>query len=320
MISPAAVPSPLGAREAAPAPTLSFGLPVYNGQRSIRRLIDSIRAQTFTDFELVISDNHSSDDTAAICTERSQGDPRITFFPQNANAGIVANFNRAFALSRGEYFRWIGADDWIEPEYAGKCVALLDRHPEAIGVTTYKAYWTDDGQKLYTEYRGRRVDSPLAHQRFDCCLWLMKEDYRHFDPMYAMHRRRVLEQTRGLRPILNGDQMLAVELSLLGPYVHVEECLAHRGQPKATREGVIKLLSPPGQPEIDSSPEQFLGILHDLIQTAALTPAQKLYCYRAVLIYYWEEFEDARIRPIRVVIGKKLRELGVPMDRLSPFR
>jgi hypothetical protein len=57
-----------------------------------------------------------------------------------------------------------------------------------------------------------------------------------------------------------------------------------------------------------------------LIQAAPLTQRQKLYCYRAVLVYYWEEFEGARIRPIRVVVGKWLRQLGVPMDRISPFR
>jgi glycosyltransferase involved in cell wall biosynthesis len=299
------------------APKLSFGLPVFNGQRSIARVIDSIQAQTFTDFELVISDNHSQDETAAICTERARADERIRFFPQHANAGIVANFNRAFRLSGGEYFRWIGADDWLEPTYAEKCVGLLERHPEAIGVTNYLAYWSDQGEKQYGEYRGPRVDSALGHKRFECCLWLMNQDYKCFDPMYSMHRRRALEHTYGLRPILNGDQMLAAELSLLGPYVHVPECLAHRGQPRATRAAVLRLLTPPGEPPVDPNPEQFLRVLHDLIQSAPLEPSEKLYCYRAVLEYYWEEFETSRIRPLRMVLGKKLRELGVPLDRVS---
>jgi hypothetical protein len=302
-----------------PRPKLSFGLPIYNGQRSIRRLIESIQAQTFGDFELVISDNASTDETAAIVRELAERDRRIKFFTRDANAGIVANFNRAFALSSGEYFRWIGGDDWLEPTYADKCVTALDRHPTAIGVTNFLAYWNDSGEKHYLEYHGPRVDSPLAHERFTRCLWLMNEDYRNFDPMYSLHRRAALERTHGLRPILNGDQMLAAELSLLGPYVHVPECLANRGQPKATRDGVLRLLTPPGHAPVDPNPEQFLAILHRLIQAAALTPAQKLYCYRAVLLYYWEEFETARIRPLRVVVGKKLRALGVPMDRLSPF-
>lgn len=316
----AASPPSAGSVAQGPAPRLSFGLPVFNGQRSIGRVIDKILQQTFTDVELVISDNHSTDQTAEICLERAARDPRVKFFPQQANAGIVANFNRAFALSRGEYFRWIGADDWLEPSYAERCVSLLDAHPEAIGVTTYMAYWSDNGEKHYAEYGGERVNSPSPHQRFSRCLWLMNQDYRYFDPMYSMHRRKVLERTHGLRPILNGDQMLAAELSLLGPYVHVPECLANRGQPKATRAAVLRLLTPPGSPPVDPNPEQFLGLLHELIQDAALTSSEKLMCYGAVLLYYWEEFETVRIRPVRIVLGQKLRALGIPVDRLSPFR
>lgn len=309
-----------GSLSSGPAPKLSIGLPVFNGQRAIGRVIDRVLEQTFTDLELVISDNHSTDETAAICLERAARDPRVKFFPQEVNAGIVANFNRAFNLSRGEYFRWIGADDWLEPTYAEKCVALLDQHPEAIGVTTYMAYWSDNGEKHYAEYGGERVNSPLPHERFNRCMWLMNHDYRYFDPMYSMHRRRALERTRRLRPILNGDQMLAAELSLLGPYVHVPECLANRGRPKGTRASVLNLLRPPGQPPVDPNPEQFLRVLHEMIQEAPLSPSEKLQCYQGVLLYYWEEFETVRIRPLRIVIGKKLRELGVPVDRLSPFR
>jgi glycosyltransferase involved in cell wall biosynthesis len=302
-----------------PVPRLSFGLPVFNGERSIGRTIESVQKQTFGDFELVISDNHSSDGTARLIAERSQNDPRIRLFSQPSNAGIVANFNRAFRLSRGEYFRWIGADDWLEPAYAEKCVALLDQHPEAIGVTTYQAHWSDNHEKHYAEYQGRRVDSPLAHERFDVCLWLLNADYRFFDPMYSLHRRRVLERTHGLRPVLNGDQMLSAELSLLGPYVHVAECLANRGIPRGNEKGILELLRPPGHPPLSPHPEQYLRLLHQLIQAAPLDGAQKLACYTAALLYYLDKFEWSRIRPVRALLGQKLRELGLPMDRLSPF-
>jgi hypothetical protein len=301
-------------------PRLSFGLPIYNGQKSVARVIDSIQAQSFGDFELVISDNHSTDGTPAIVAERARSDPRIRFFPRPSNAGIVANFNRAFALSSGEYFRWIGADDWLEPSYAACCVRSLDEHPEAIGVTTYQAHWSEQGDRHYLEYQGQRVDSSSAHERFVRCLWLMNEDFRYFDPMYSMHRRRVLERTRGLRPILNGDQMLAVELSLLGPYVHIPECLAHRGIPKATRGAVLALLRPPGSPPVNPDPEQFLWRLHELIQSAAFTPAQQAQAYRAVLGYYFAEFEMTRLRPLRVALSKWLRDRGIPIERWSPFR
>jgi glycosyltransferase involved in cell wall biosynthesis len=299
-------------------PRVSFGLPVFNGERSIGRALQSVRAQSFGDFELVVSDNASTDATRAVIEEHARSDSRIRLYPQPVNAGIVANFNRAFRLSRGEYFRWIGADDWLEPSYAEKCVAALDAHPEAVGVTTYQGHWSDAGQRYYLEHTGDRVESPLAHERLDVCLWLMQEDFRRFDPMYTMHRRRVLEHTRGLRAILNGDQMLAAELSLLGPYTHVPECLAHRGIPRANRARVLEILRPPGQPPLDPNPEQFVRVLLELVRNAALSPRHKLHCCRAILFYYLGEFETARIRPLRVVLGQKLRELGVPLDRLRP--
>jgi glycosyltransferase involved in cell wall biosynthesis len=301
-------------------PKLSIGLPIYNGQRSVRRVIDSVLGQTFRDLELVISDNASTDQTAAICREVAAADGRLKFHTREQNAGIVANFNRALELSSGEYFRWIGGDDWLEPSYAEKCVAALDARPDAVGVTNYLTYWSDQGERNYYEYHGPRVDSSRAHERFERCLWFMHEDFRNFDPMYSMHRRAALERTHGLRPILNGDQMLAAELSLLGPYVHLPESLANRGQPKATREAVLRLLTPPGEPPVDPRPEQFLVFLNEMVQNAALTRRQKLYCYRAILLYYWEEFETTRVRPLRIVLGKKLRELGIPVDRVSPFR
>lgn len=299
-------------------PRLSFGLPVYNGAGSIGRTIRSILEQSFEDFELVISDNCSTDATAAIVHEQARGDPRVRFHPRAFNAGIVANFNRAFALSGGEYFRWIGADDWLEPGYAEQCVRELDRHPEAIGVTTYQAHWNERGQKRYLEHDGPRVDSPRAHERFDVCLWLLNEDYRRFDPIYSLHRRRALEHTRGLRPIFNGDQLLAAELSLLGPYVHIPECLANRGIPRADELRVLELLRPPGHPPLTRQPEQYWKLFHELIQAAPLDTGERLACYGSVLLYYLDKFEWVRIRPLRAVLGERLRRIGVPMDRLFP--
>src|SRR3982750_57610 len=94
------------------APRLSIGLPVFNGQRYIRRVIESVCAQTFGDWELVVSDNCSTDETVAVVLDLARQDRRIQLFRQPSNAGIVANFNCVLSLSRGEYFRWIGADDW----------------------------------------------------------------------------------------------------------------------------------------------------------------------------------------------------------------
>lgn len=92
-------------------------MPVYNGSAFIRVAIDSILNQTFTDFELVISDNASEDDTQQICEQYVASDPRVKFSRVDENLGVMPNFNRVWELSSGKYFKWASHDDWISPRY-----------------------------------------------------------------------------------------------------------------------------------------------------------------------------------------------------------
>ena len=75
---------------------VSLGLPVYNGERFVGQAIQSVLDQTFTDFELIISDNASTDSTPDICEDFARKDPRIRYIPQEINIGAKANFNRVF--------------------------------------------------------------------------------------------------------------------------------------------------------------------------------------------------------------------------------
>ncbi|WNC86000.1 glycosyltransferase family 2 protein [Thermosynechococcus sp. QKsg1] len=89
---------------------LSIGMPVYNGAKFIREALDSLLAQTFTDFELIISDNASTDETEAICREYAAKDKRIRYVRQAQNLGAAANFKYVLDEARGEYFMWAAAD------------------------------------------------------------------------------------------------------------------------------------------------------------------------------------------------------------------
>ena len=90
---------------------LSIGLPVYNGELFIERAIESILAQTFTDFELIISDNASTDSTQEICQNFSKKDNRIRIFKQEKNIGVHRNFYFLLSQAKGEYFAWTAVDD-----------------------------------------------------------------------------------------------------------------------------------------------------------------------------------------------------------------
>src|ERR1035437_6848500 len=100
-----------------PSPKVSIGMRVYNGGKYIRRALASLLAQTFTDFELIISDNASTDGTEAICREYAAGDPRIRYVRQGENLGAMANFRFVLNEAGGEYFMWAAHDDVRESAY-----------------------------------------------------------------------------------------------------------------------------------------------------------------------------------------------------------
>jgi len=94
---------------------LSIGLPVYNGEKFIRKCLDSLLAQTFKNFEIIISDNASTDDTQKICQEYLKKDERIRYIQQEKNIGLLPNFNFVLKQAKNEFFMWIGVDDFILP-------------------------------------------------------------------------------------------------------------------------------------------------------------------------------------------------------------
>ncbi len=103
-------------------PKVSIGMPVYNGENFIRVALASLLAQTFTDFELIISDNASSDATEAICCEYAARDSRIKYVRQNENRGAIANFQFVLDKAVGKYFMWAAADDVWESSFVRFCV------------------------------------------------------------------------------------------------------------------------------------------------------------------------------------------------------
>lgn len=213
------------------APRVSIGMPVYNGENFIRKAIDSILAQTYEDFELIICDNASTDGTSDLCARYAEQDKRIRYVHNDENIGLIANFNRTFTLSRGEYFRWVGCDDWWSPEYVARCVEALDADRGAVLVTTYQAHYDDDGPRHYHEYTGPRVDCRSAQRRFRRMVRFFHMSRCYLDPIYSMMRRSSLMETGLLRPMLGTDLVLAAELSLIGRFCHVPDCLASRRIP-----------------------------------------------------------------------------------------
>ena len=170
-------------------PKVSFGLPVRNGANAISRCLDSLLAQDLTDIEVLVSDNASTDGTQDILREYAARDARIRLILNEQDVGQIENFNGVVRESRGEYFRWIGAEDWLEPSYASECSRVLDEDPGAIVVTNYFRIHHDGGGTRYQEYEGELLESERPERRFTRMLWTFYAGDALYEPLYALIRR-----------------------------------------------------------------------------------------------------------------------------------
>ena len=196
-------------------PRVSIGLPVYNGERYLRECVDSILDQTFRDFELILSDNASTDATAAICEAYATRDSRVRYHRNEQNLGACWNFNRCVELARGEYFRWAAHDDLIAPECLARCVEALDRDPSVVVSHSDVRIIDEDGRPIfdYTFEAEHAAGADPARRFAD----LLQEDRLCFE-MFGLYRTAVLRQTRLIDTYIASDRILRAHVGLLGRY------------------------------------------------------------------------------------------------------
>jgi len=113
-------------------PRLSIGIPVYNGANYLTELLDCFLKQTFRDFEIVISDNASTNRTAGICLDYANRDERIRYCQSERNIGDARHFNRVPELARAPYLRGNAQDDIIHPTYLDRCLETIEQGPEVV--------------------------------------------------------------------------------------------------------------------------------------------------------------------------------------------
>jgi len=148
-------------------PFVSVGMPIFNGARYAPAAIDSVLAQTFGDWELVICDNASTDDTESLCRSYAQRDPRIKYFRNPENLGAHPNYGLAFARSQGRYFKWAAHDDYLDPNALARCVAVLDAHDDVVVAYPRVVDVAPEGDVLttYDGGAGGRAPRPSPHVR-----------------------------------------------------------------------------------------------------------------------------------------------------------
>ncbi len=202
------------------SPRVSLGMPVRNGEKYIAEAIDSILAQTFGDYELIISDNASDDGTEAICTMYAAKDRRIRYHRNAQNIGGAGNFNRVFELASAEYFRWAAHDDVMRPEYLRRCIERLDANPDAVLCQTRVCQLNERGERVSDFPSEAPLASPSAKERFRFLLWCT-----NITTIFGVMRSDAMRRTRMFRKFAGGDRSFLAEMLLLGRASYIDECL-----------------------------------------------------------------------------------------------
>jgi len=236
-------------------PRVSVGLAVYNGENYLREAIDSILAQTFTDFELILSDNASTDKTQEICLEYAAKDNRIRYYCNDRNMGAAWNQTRVYELARGEYYKLAAHDDLITPDFLEKCVKALDQNPSAVLCHSWTRKIDRDGNILEDQGDGSYIPNYPSYIRFIKRVLqpLLGDGKTHFDSpsprvrfrsqigtynscyhIFGLMRVSALKQTPGLENYSHSDGVLLARLALLGKFCEIPEYLfisrKHAGQ------------------------------------------------------------------------------------------
>ncbi|MFF0428764.1 glycosyltransferase family 2 protein [Streptomyces sp. NPDC004520] len=278
-------------------PRLTVGLPVYNGEQYLAESLDALLGQTYGDFELVVSDNASTDGTQEIAREYAARDPRVRYLRLPRNVGATPNHNRVFVECRTELFKWASHDDLYARDLLRRCVEALDERPEVILAHADQAVVDEDGKvKVPYEYT-LATASPRAPERFRSMLFEPGGD-----DFYGVIRADVLRRVKPLDSYHHADRTFVCEIGLHGPFHQVPELLYFRRDHPTRAERA----NPSKRSRCVNLDPRRAGLLHptprllaeyvwgfvSAIQRAPLSAADRRACYR-----HLAEWATSRARP-----------------------
>lgn len=230
-------------------PLVSIGMFVYNGESCIREALDSMLNQSFKEFELIISDNASNDNTEEICREYANNDHRIRYIRQATNLGAEANLLFVLDQAQGEYFMWAAHDDVKSADFIECNLKFLQAHPDYIASTSPVRF--KDGLPDPLRMGDKALDQDSSEQRFLMCLKTWGGNGR----FYSLMRRSAAIDSRIIRQqsYMGADIAFIMELAVNGKFNRMEQGYAALGRHglsgsgnvyKAYRTGLTSWLLP----------------------------------------------------------------------------
>jgi len=260
-------------------PLVSIGMPLYNAEKYIRLALDSLLAQDYPNFELIISDNGSTDSTATICEAYAAHDNRIRFHHNSENRGAAWNFKHVFDLSNGPYFMWAAHDDLWDANYVTECAKGLDNHPDVVLSCSAIRFLDADGRTLprvhpNLESRGLSVGDRVRT--------LMNQEA--WFAIYGLIRSATLRKTHLGITAWGSDVILLLELLLYGESMRTDATTFHyRIIPKSVHDSLLDV--DPNRMDVSpQSPHWDLVInLARAVSQSDLSPISKIRAQCAVL-------------------------------------
>lgn len=292
-------------------PRVSIGLPVYNGESYLELALQSLLGQTFDDFEILISDNASSDRTADICQEYAGRDGRIRYERAAENLGAARNYNRVFEMSSGEYFKWAAHDDLCAPTYLERCVETLDRAPSGV-VLSYPNLLVIDANGTVVPWEDDDLD--LRQKRPYDRLHQVLRNAVMCSPIFGLIRSSALRRTRLIGAYNGSDHVTLAELALLGEFWEIPEQLFYRRRHPGdsvtgkldTPQVIAEWFDPKNRDRLLLSPRGRLFVEHlRAVARARIPVVEQMRCFRLVLSELF-----VKNRRWRVIGGELKRSLG----------
>ncbi len=296
-------------------PRLSIGLPVYNGEKYLRRCLDSLLGQDFEDFELIISDNASTDGTEGICRLFAKENNRIRYYRSDKNQGATWNFQRVLDLAEGRYFKWAAHDDECHPTMFRRCVEVFEQADPSVALVYPLFEFIDETgavvmRNVKPEWDRVETSARTPHQRLAHVIW------RNYfgQAIYGVMRTDYLRQTTSYGRIAP-DWIKLAELAMLGKILEVPEVLFRLRRHEANTAAQFKnwrdLLAwhdPSRKKRSPAVPYSVAIVLEyfKAVRHSPLPPLEKLFCGGLALTEF----------PLRCAYSKVLRASGPVRIRL----
>ena len=293
-------------------PPVTVGMPVYNGERYLAAAIDSIVGQTYGDFQFIISDNASTDNTAEICRSYAARDKRIVYNRLQKNCGAAPNFNRVFLMGRSPFFKFAAADDLCAPRFLEVCMAAFKEAPSDTVLcfpTTIRIDENGTEQGIIEEKMDLRQQQP--HARFRSFL----QHYWLANCFYGVLRSNAYRSTRLHKSYDAADIVLLGELALRGQFWQLSDALflrrfhsemSHKANPTATK---MRSWYDSSRRSSRSYPKnRMFWEFVRAIDTTDMSVAERMRCRRVFTTVWLSKYWRAMAR-------ESLEGIGIPVPR-----